>query len=853
MAYLPLLTLILLVSFSAADDAVFMSKLAASLSPAPSSWTGTAFCKWSGVTCNNGDQVTALNLNAQSLSGTLPSDLNSLSQLVILSLQGNHFSGELPSLENLSNLQEAYLNNNNFSSIAINAFAGLTSLQNLSLSSNTNLSPWKFPSELIDSSELVRLYASSCNLTGSIPEIFDSFPILIDLQLSYNSLTGSLPSTLGGSAIQTLWLNNNNQGGSGLTGSIDVIGEMPQLFQVWLHGNSFTGPIPDLSNCTGIFDLQLRDNQLTGVVPPSLTALPNLLNVTFQNNKLQGPCPEFKSNVKVELGTTNSFCTDKPGEACDSQVTTLLTVAGAFGYPLLLADSWQGNDACSPWPYISCDSSGNVTSVTLGKQHLNGSISPAFAELPYLRSLFLNDNNLTGTIPENLTTLTHLVTLDVSNNNISGHVPKFRTGVTVTDKGNKFIGTDINTGSGGSSGSNSTSSDSESNATSQKSSISAGLVAGLVIAVIVFLVVVLFVSYKCYVHRRHQKFGKVQNPEIGAEMVKTNGNGVSVVTTNGYTGVPTDLQSQSSGDHSEMPMFEGGSVVISIQVIRQVTNNFSDDNILGRGGFGVVYSGELHDGTKIAVKRMESSAMGTKGMKEFQAEIAVLTKVRHRHLVALLGYCINGNERLLVYEYMPQGTLGQHLFECQERATGRVTTKVDVYAFGVILMELITGRKTLDESMPEDRCHLVTWFRRILINKDNIRKAIDGVLDPDDETYESIMKVAELAGHCTAREAHQRPDMGHAVNVLGPLVEQWKPSCHQDEDSYGIDLHMSLPQALQRWQADEGTSAMFSDISFSQTQNSMPARVEYLHVQAVTETRIKPFLFASDRKLLLRI
>lgn len=151
-----------------------------------------------------------------------------------------------------------------------------------------------------------------------------------------------------------------------------------------------------------------------------------------------------------------------------------------------------------------------------------------------------------------------------------------------------------------------------------------------------------------------------------------------------------------------------------------------------------------------------------------------------------------------------------------------MTTKVDVYAFGVVLMELITGRKTLDETMPAETSHLVTWFRRMLIKQD-IVKAIDQTLDTDDEeTLASICKVAELAGHCTALEAQQRPDMGHAVNVLGPLVEQWKPSRPEEEDGYGIDLHMSLPQVLQRWQADEGTSRMFDD-SFGQTQSSIPA------------------------------
>ena len=153
-----------------------------------------------------------------------------------------------------------------------------------------------------------------------------------------------------------------------------------------------------------------------------------------------------------------------------------------------------------------------------------------------------------------------------------------------------------------------------------------------------------------------------------------------------------------------------------------------------------------------------------------------------------------------------------------------MTTKVDVYAFGVVLMEIITGRKALDETMPDERSHLVTWFRRVLINKENLEKAIDQTLDPDQETLESITKAAELAGHCTAREPFQRPDMGHAVNVLGPLVEQWKPTSHEEEESYGIDLHLSLPQALQRWQADEGTSTMFNGLSYSQTQSSIPSK-----------------------------
>ena len=113
-------------------------------------------------------------------------------------------------------------------------------------------------------------------------------------------------------------------------------------------------------------------------------------------------------------------------------------------------------------------------------------------------------------------------------------------------------------------------------------------------------------------------------------------------------------------------------------------------------------------------------------------------------------------------------------------------------------MELITGRKALDETQPEDSMHLVTWFRRIYINKDSFRKAIDPTIELDEETLASVHTVAELAGHCCAREPYQRPDMGHAVNVFSSLVEMWKPSDQSSEDIYGIDLDMSLPQALKK-------------------------------------------------------
>ncbi|BFG15510.1 hypothetical protein CerSpe_017840 [Prunus speciosa] len=842
-------------SSTAADDAAVMLKLAEGLKSTPNSWsTSTAYCNWEGIKCDASNRVTSINLASKSLSGSLPSNLNSLTQLTTLSLRRNSLSGPFPSLANLSSLQEIYLDNNNFTSIPSGCFQGLSSLQVLSMSQNINLDPWVFPTELIQASSLVTLAAGNSNLYGSLPDMFDSFPSMQSLRLSYNNFSGFLPKSFSGSGIQNLWLNNQQ---FGLSGTIEVLSNMTQLNQVWLHKNQFTGPIPDISKCETLFDLQLHDNLLTGIVPATLMSSTALQNVSLDNNTMQGPLPVFGSNVKkATFDGTNSFCQTKPGP-CDPQVNTLLEVAGALGYPILLAESWEGNNACDGWSFIVCDTQGKVITVNFENKHFTGIISPAFANLTSLKILVLKNNNLTGSIPANLLTLQQLQLLDVSNNNLFGEIPKFPYTVKLITTGNVLIGTTPSSGGGG----NATTPNGSPALASGGSSMSPGMVSGIVISVVTFIVVVLFVSIKCYGNKKH--------------IVR------AVDSENGCNGVPSD----KTGLH----LSEGGNVAISIEVLRKVTNNFSEDTILGRGGFGVVYKGELHDGTRIAVKRMECVAVSTEGMNEFEAEIAFLAKVKHRHLVSLLGYCINGNERLLVYEYMPQGTLTQHLFNWREKgvppltwrqritialdvargveylhglapqsfihrdlkpsnillgddmrakvadfglvkhapdansvetrvagtfgylapeytATGRATTRVDVYAFGVVLMQLLSGKKALDDTISDERSLLVTWFRRFLTKKENIPKAIDETLkNHDEETMECIYEVAELAGHCTAHNPFQRPEMGYVVNILAPLVRNWKPTSHEEEEKYGIDRHMSLPQGLE-WQANEDAS-----------------------------------------------
>ncbi|XP_016473474.1 receptor protein kinase TMK1-like [Nicotiana tabacum] len=927
---LKLVAFLVLVFFSAffsgvksqENDATVMLALKKSLNPPQEmGWLDPDPCKWSHVGCSVGKRVTRIQIGHQNLEGTLPQELAKLTALEHLELQWNKISGPLPSLNGLSSLQVLIISNNQFSSIPIDFFSGMTSLISVNIDNNPFAS-WSIPESLKNASVIQDFSANSANITGKIPEFLgaDEFPGLVSLHLALNNLEGELPSSFSGSLIESLWLNGQN-----LSGGIDVLQNMTFLREVWLNDNEFSGPLPDFSGLKSLETLSVRDNSFTGPVPTSLVNQESLKVVNLTNNLFQGPVPKFKDSVSMDLvKDTNSFCLPVPGD-CDPRVNTLLSIVKSMNYPRKFGENWKGNNPCADWFGITCNN-GNITIVNFQNMGLSGIISPEFASLKSLQRLVLADNNLTGSIPEELTTLAGLAELDVSNNQIYGKLPSFRNNVILKTSGNPDIGKDnanstsqgtTSPGTSGSPGSGS-GGDITAQATHTKSKNWIQIIVFSVIGGILVLCLIAIAAF--YLYRSKQKrFTRVQNPNamvIHPRHSSSDDNDnvkVTVVGSSVTVGAVGETHTVSISETSDLPTAEGGNMVISIQVLRTVTNNFSEDNILGRGGFGTVYKGELHDGTKIAVKRMEGGVITGKGLNEFKSEIAVLTKVRHRHLVALLGYCLDGNEKLLVYEYMPQGTLSSHLFNWAEEGlkplewtnrltialdvargveylhslahqsfihrdlkpsnillgddmrakvadfglvrlapegkgsietriagtfgylapeyavTGRVTTKVDVFSFGVILMELITGRRALDESQPEESMHLVTWFRRMHINKDTFRKAIDPTIDLNEETLASINTVAELAGHCCAREPYQRPDMGHAVNVLSSLVELWRPSDQCSEDIYGIDLDMSLPQALKKWQAYEGRSHMDSSSSsylpsLDNTQTSIPTR-----------------------------
>ncbi|ONK71333.1 uncharacterized protein A4U43_C04F7400 [Asparagus officinalis] len=877
----------------------------------PSSGSDPCGDSWPYIFCSASriNQIQTKDLN---LRGTLPKDFNKLTELSNLGLQNNELSGSLPSFSGLSKLEKAYLGNNKFDTIPSDFFNGLTSLQVLSLEYNplNESTGWTLPLDLKDSAQLTNLSLTECNLVGPLPDFLGSMNSLAVLEMSYNNLSGEIPANYSGMQLQVLKLNN--QFGPGLSGSIDVVASMTQLTLLWLHGNSFTGPIPTtIGACTSLKQVWLNDNKLVGIIPDNLTALPELQALRVQNNKLMGPIPKVSFNFTY---IPNSFCQTTPGEACSPEVNALLGFLGDVNYPLKLADAWTGNDPCgSSWFGVSC-ARNNVSGINLPNFKLNGTLSPSLGKLTSLTAITLSGNNLNGTIPSDLAKLSLLKMLNIADNDIGPPVPNFSNGVKVVVNGNPKLdptappkSPPTDSPEGGSPGSSPNSRGSNSSDASKGSSKLklVIIIVAIVVGVLLISVVLLFV----YFHRKAKK-GTYPAPTsivIHPRDSSDPGNAVKVVVADNANNRDTssDLQTSIGSGSSDTHVIEAGNLVVSVQILRNVTKNFSSDQELGRGGFGVVYKGELHDGTQIAVKRMESGVLSSKAFDEFQAEIAVLSKVRHRNLVSLLGFSADGSEKLLVYEYMPKGALSKHLFHWKEAnvdplswkrrlnialdvarameylhslahqsfihrdlkssnilldddyrakvsdfglvklapdgknsvatrlagtfgylapeyaVTGKVSTKIDVFSFGVVLIELITGMTALDEDRPEETRHLASWFYHVKFNKEKLRNSIDKSLDISEETFEEICTVAELAGHCTAREPHQRPEMGHAVNVLAPLVDKWKPVKEDMDESLGIDLGQPLLQMVKGWQAADGSTSSFG---LDDSKGSIPAR-----------------------------
>ncbi|KAF0896271.1 hypothetical protein E2562_019751 [Oryza meyeriana var. granulata] len=289
----------------------------------------------------------------------------------------------------------------------------------------------------------------------------------------------------------------------------------------------------------------------------------------------------------------------------------------------------------------------------------------------------------------------------------------------------------------------------------------------------------------------------------------------------------------------------GKGAVLTFSQILAATNNFSGRSLIGEGGFGSVYKGKLPNGLEIAVKRHDTSSH--QGEEEFMAEIDVIPKLRQENIIELIGFCVQGKEWILVYEYISNGSLASIIRDETKRtslnwskrlkiiegisdgllylqkhsamcivhrdikasnilldhemnakisdfglatklapnataevlvrgtwgyadpeyvATGIISDKTDVYSFGIVLLEIISGKLCVSESNIKGTSQRVIFPEFALKNRKKLHKLIDPSLGAKKHERAQIMQCLRVAMLCIRDRAEHRPTMSEVVTMI---------------------------------------------------------------------------------------
>ncbi len=250
-------------------------------------------CSWFGITCGAG-RIEGIDLYNNQLTGPIPAELGSLSNLTSLDLGTNQLTGALPlAFGNLSSLSSLYLSFNQLEGSIPAELGNLSNLTRINMADNQFTG--SIPPEIGNLSELRTLSLGRNDLTGSIPAALGNLSRLTELYLFSNELTGSIPPELGNlPELRTLSLSGND-----LTGSIPAaLGNLSNLIWLSLTDNDLTGSIPAaLGNLSGLGALSLDRNQLTGSIPAALGDLSDLTSLHLENNQLSGVIPAELGNL----------------------------------------------------------------------------------------------------------------------------------------------------------------------------------------------------------------------------------------------------------------------------------------------------------------------------------------------------------------------------------------------------------------------------------------------------------------------------------------------------------------------------------------------------------------------------
>ncbi|XP_024977482.1 leucine-rich repeat receptor-like serine/threonine-protein kinase BAM1 [Cynara cardunculus var. scolymus] len=659
-----------------------------------------------------------LNLSNNIFNETFPPEISSLKLLEVLDLYNNNLTGDLPvGVSEMTALRHLHLGGNYFSGIIPPEYGRFASLEYLAVSGNEltgpippeigNLTTLKqlylgyyngysggIPPEIGNLSSLIRLDAANCGLSGKIPPEIGKLKNLDTLFLQVNGLSGSLTNELGTlKSLKSMDLSNNIFTGeipesfkelSNLTllnlfrnklhGSIpEYIGDLPQLEVLQLWENNFTGGIPQELGQNGKLQiLDVSSNKLTGSLPPNLCTGNKLETLITLGNFLFGPIPE-------SLGECRSLSRIRMGE----NYLNGSIPKGLFNLPHLSQVELQDNLLSGEFPATDSVSI-NLGQVSLSNNHLTGPLPASISNLSSVQKLLLDGNKFTGRIPPEIGELQQLSKIDFSHNSFSGEIApeisrcKLLTYVDLSR--NEFSGeipTEItgmhilnylNLSRNYLVGSIPTSIASMQSLTSVDFSFNnlSGLVPGT--GQFSYFNYTSFVgnSDLCGPYLGPCKPGVINgtrqspsksplSPSLKLLLV------IGLLVCSIAFAVAAIIKARSIKKGSEARSWKLTTFQRLDFTCDDVLDSLKEDNIIGKGGAGIVYKGVMPNNELVAVKRLPVMSRGSAHDHGFNAEIQTLGRIRHRHIVRLLGFCSNHETNLLVYEYMPNGSLGEML------------------------------------------------------------------------------------------------------------------------------------------------------------------------------------------------
>ncbi|KAF0925389.1 hypothetical protein E2562_016641 [Oryza meyeriana var. granulata] len=674
----------------------------------PSSWNSGDPCGggWDGIMCTNG-RVTSLRLSSVGLQGTLSSSIGQLSQLVYLDLSFNinlggplpaeignlvqlttlilagcSFNGKIPTeIGNLRQLWFLALNSNKFTGGIPSSIGVLANLFWLDLADNQLTGP--IPVSTSTSPGLDQLvntkhfHFNKNQLTGTLNGLFNSNMTLMHILFDSNQFSGSIPPEVGGVAtLEVLRLDRN-----GFVGAIPAtIGNLVKLNELNLASNKLTGSVPDLSNMTKLNVVDLSNNtfdpsvapiwfttltslasvsiasgSLSGQVPKGLFTLPQLQQVVLSNNQFNGTL-EMTGIISSQLQTVNLMDNRIVTTNTASYMKTLLLA----GNPFCAEQDPSNKPFCSRQqqnasPYSTSTAQCGSAAQCRDGQNVNpASCSCAFSyngKMVFRAPFFVDVSSsspfqqLESTMSAQLKLLPGSVALsDIhfnSDNYLQVQVKLFptsgatfnlsdliRIGFYLSNQtykpppnfGPYFFIADPYAPLAGALG-------------GKKSKISTGAIAGIAVAGGLLVIALIFMSMFALRQKRRAKELKERAD-------------------------PFASWAAGQKDSGGAPQLKGARF-FSFDELKICTNNFSDSHEIGSGGYGKVYRGILGDGTRVAIKRAQPGSM--QGAVEFKNEIELLSRVHHRNLVSLIGFCYEQGEQMLVYEYISNGTLRENL------------------------------------------------------------------------------------------------------------------------------------------------------------------------------------------------